>query len=951
MTRRLLGFIVLFLIAFPLIFIGCGDDEESPTKPSSGPKTYEGSGDISGTGGRVEITDADSPIEGAYVEIPEGALDEVVTISLSPTPDNITIPGDTSAIGIEFEPSGTSFNVPVTIALPYSGSYQESYLRSNMKIFQFDPSTAVISQILLADVNTTDRIATSEVMHFSTYLGSFDPGVDLKPRMIRANGKPGLRLTAVRNQSTFRTLPALPQSGYETMEDVLVDSPDPIFSIFTVSLREEGPIWESPIATQSITVERIDAEEGGHAFNVYMNDEGNPYFTSLPAEDMNDEYDWLSGVPLAIVFDTEVGGGNYYMSFEWHMASARIPGIGEKYTSTYNLHNFQDAKTVNGMTSYRNDADNDMIDDGYQLTNDDLTPPVVNGVAPNAAVGPSEDVVAVTARALDEADPNDSGISHVVFEVEINSAWEALGEDDSPTANNQYSVDWDTRTVPNGMYQLRATGYDNAGNMDDAIWTAEVGNSYDPIITIETPSQVVSEMVTINFNVRDDDGDENDFGIFYRVGDGEPMEMTLAEVEHGTIDQSSIIDVPTGDNYIVWDSYTDFTEEDSDQIEILFVYSEDVLFTTDRFHVDNYDEPDDAVLLNYEMSPENASLFPGGGFIMRYYLENTNDFRIDVKLDAYWRASGGEEGELNPVDFEIELPPGRHWFERVASVSVDLTAGSYALSWVILRDDDTFISQSDFMNNAFEVRETQFDIQSFQLGNTNQQVSMVRIDASGNLFMMGADDSEQDAEDREYPQHPVLFDENFWIGQFEITQRQWFAVMREWPGHFEGDAKPVEHVSWNDIKEDFLFRINGGPNGAWRLPTEAEWEYAARAGVESRFPWGDDPDYSVLGDYAWFDDNSNGGTHIVGTRLANDWGLYDMYGNVNEWVEDYYHNSYEGAPDDGSPWLSPETAHHFARGGSWFSPADECRPAYRGLVSTPTSRSVIMGFRLVRRVD
>ncbi len=143
----------------------------------------------------------------------------------------------------------------------------------------------------------------------------------------------------------------------------------------------------------------------------------------------------------------------------------------------------------------------------------------------------------------------------------------------------------------------------------------------------------------------------------------------------------------------------------------------------------------------------------------------------------------------------------------------------------------------------------------------------------------------------EQPVHTVHLTRPFYLGKYEVTQGQWQAVMGSNPSLFTGDPnRPVENVSWNDVQE-FIRRLNAQEGATlYRLPTEAEWEYAARAGTTTRWSFGDDA--SQLARYSWYSENAGGQTHPVGQLLPNPWGLYDMYGNVWEWVQDWYDAGY-----------------------------------------------------------
>jgi formylglycine-generating enzyme required for sulfatase activity len=179
-----------------------------------------------------------------------------------------------------------------------------------------------------------------------------------------------------------------------------------------------------------------------------------------------------------------------------------------------------------------------------------------------------------------------------------------------------------------------------------------------------------------------------------------------------------------------------------------------------------------------------------------------------------------------------------------------------------------------------------------------------------------------------------------------VTQNQWETVMEHNPSCFKGDGdRPVERVSWHDV-DDFIKRLNEKePHRQFTLPTEAQWEYACRAGTRTKYYTGDTE--ADLGRAGWYSENADKTTHPVAAKESNDFGLYDMHGNVWEWVVDDWHGNYQGAPLDGSAWVdNPRCSYRVVRGGSWYFPARYCRSTYRHGFG-PGFRLDFLGFRLV----
>ncbi len=221
-------------------------------------------------------------------------------------------------------------------------------------------------------------------------------------------------------------------------------------------------------------------------------------------------------------------------------------------------------------------------------------------------------------------------------------------------------------------------------------------------------------------------------------------------------------------------------------------------------------------------------------------------------------------------------------------------------------------------------------------------IPMVVIPAG--MFMMGASALIVDADGinnkHEMPQHRVTLNA-FELGQTEVTQGQWKMVMGDNPSKAKecGERCPVEKVNWEDVQL-FLQKLNAKTGKTYRLPTEAEWEYACKAGQETQYCGSND-----VNAVAWYDANSDNRVHPVGEKKPNAFGLYDMSGNVYEWVQDGWHDGYEGAPTDGSAWEGKKD--RMTRGGAWNDLVKGTLASFR-FAESPSTRGSYLGFRLAR---
>jgi len=215
-------------------------------------------------------------------------------------------------------------------------------------------------------------------------------------------------------------------------------------------------------------------------------------------------------------------------------------------------------------------------------------------------------------------------------------------------------------------------------------------------------------------------------------------------------------------------------------------------------------------------------------------------------------------------------------------------------------------------------------------------------------FEMGSPDEERGlaSDQDESPVHRVRITRPFYMGKHEVTQEAWEKLMGANPSRFKGAQSPVESVSWNDAQQ-FLKKLNAKMEGkaVFRLPTEAQWEYACRAGTSTAYHFGADVEKNMK-DFAWFEWNSEGKTHPVGGKKPNAWGLHDMHGNVWEWCADIYEfKYYAGSPKD-DPAGPAAGALRAIRGGAWYNGPGSCRSANR-YGFDPARGSPLYGLRLV----
>ena len=355
--------------------------------------------------------------------------------------------------------------------------------------------------------------------------------------------------------------------------------------------------------------------------------------------------------------------------------------------------------------------------------------------------------------------------------------------------------------------------------------------------------------------------------------------------------------------------------------------------------------PDDAVLGGQSQAPLDAAVLGGIQGVRQKLASDNEAVKKEGILQALNYGEKGIEALFGVLEQERNLNIqwlAHQMLEKQGDPGIIAKLKNY-FSW--------YEYESVTVNRRGEIIQRTPGRAKYYREDLGNGVYLDMVHIGGGSFLMGAPESEPKSSDYQRPQHRVTVPE-FWMGKYQVTQEQWEAIMGSNPAGFTGANRPVEVVSWDDCQE-FCRKLSELTGKRYRLPSEAEWEYACRAGTTTPFSCGE----TITTDLANYNGNSTYAdegkgqyrkeTVEVGIFPPNPWGIYDMHGNVWEWCEDGGHDNYSGAPVDGSAWTDnhSQTNGRVLRGGSWEYESQYFRSAV-GFVSYGSYGDEV-GFRLV----
>ncbi len=416
--------------------------------------------------------------------------------------------------------------------------------------------------------------------------------------------------------------------------------------------------------------------------------------------------------------------------------------------------------------------------------------------------------------------------------------------------------------------------------------------------------------------------DLSDRSKFYRKKEIERL-LTLAQ-KHFNAQHLSI---PKGQNAIECYKEVLILDHDNDQAlkGLIAVVDKYIELSDKAIEKQKFDQAAQQLLMASKVIPDDDAIISARKRLETAEKESAkNAHEINQPLDQARRK-----------EFETRLAEGRN----------ALTAGDQAQAINAFKKALNIFPQNASARSGLEKAQAMAD-ESNQESTILTPLKMKFVYIKPGSFHMGSPETESERDDDE-ERHKVILSRGFWLQTTEVTQGQWRAVMDKNPSHFSdcGDECPVENISWQDT-QIFIKRLNKREDKLFYfLPSEAQWEYAARAGSDSKFCFGDLD--STLAEFSWYDGNAGGTPHPVATKQSNAWGLYDMHGNVWEWCRDWYGNYATETVTDPIGHLSGHN--RIFRGGSWFVDGKKCRSAVRQALS-PENRNFYLGVRLAAQL-